>query len=242
MDKSSAQLAIAYAIKGDWKEAKNANLLILKKDPKDIDALTRLAKAYFELGNLISAKSTIKKALKIDPYHPIALKCYDKWKNLKSVDKGSASQLPAEMFLEEPGKTKIVHLIHPCDKSVIAKLNCGDMVSENLNGRRIGITTSSGTYIGKLPDDISIKLKKMMKIGFKYIYAIKSIDGSEITIFIRETFRPPHYTSKASFTSDKIDYVSYTPPELIHDKPNMTTLEDESNQAEASEGQFSETE
>lgn len=242
MDKSTAQVAIDHALKGRWKEAKNANLTVLKSDPEDIDALNRLAKAYYELGNITSARNTIKKALKIDPYNPISSKCYAKWKNMKKADKANNGQLSAEMFLEEPGKTKIIHLIHPCDKSVTAKLNCADLVYENTKARRIGINSASGIYIGKLPDDISVKLKKMMKIGFKYVFAIKSIEGSDIKIFIREMYRPPHYSSKASFTSDKIDYISYTPPELVHDKPDMTTLEEESSRIDSEQAQFSDAE
>jgi len=124
MNQNLAQQAIDKALLGEWKEAKDVNLSILKQNPQDTDALNRLAKCYFKLGNIKTAKSTIAKILKIDSYNPIALKSFEKWKNLKKIDKNTSKHLSPEKFLEEPGKTKIIHLIHPCDDSLLAKLNC----------------------------------------------------------------------------------------------------------------------
>lgn len=233
MNQDLAHQAIEKALSGQWEEAKKINLALIKENPRDIDALNRLAKAYFELGNIKNAKITINKILAIDPYNPIAVKCYDKWKNLKKVDKNSSKQLSAEMFLEEPGKTKIIHLIHTCDKPILAKLNCGEIVYNNIKSHRVSIVSADGNYIGKLPDDVSIKMKKLIKLGYQYVYAIKSIDNHEIKVFIREVCRPEKYSSKASFSSERIDYISYTPPELVHDKTEITQVSFE-EEAEAS--------
>lgn len=243
MNQSLAQQAVNFALFGKWKNARDTNLEILKNNPNDIDALNRLAKSYLELGNIVSARSTIKKVLKIDPYNPIAVKCLEKWKNLTRIDKKTSKQLPQELFLEEPGKTKIIHLIHTCDKPVLAKLDCGDMVYENVRSHRISIMTDSNTYIGKLPDDVSIRLKKFIKLGYKYQFAIKSIDKNEVKIFAREIYRPDKYMNVSSFSSEKIDYIPYTPPELIHEKPDVSTLEEESESPQSTEAStFSEHE
>lgn len=228
MNQDLAQQAIDKALLGHWKEAKEINLLILKQDPRNIEALNRLSKTYFELGNIKAAKATINKILKIDSYNPIALKCFHKWKNLIKVDKNSSKQLSPEMFLEEPGRTKLIHLIHLCDEINIAKLNCGDTVCANTKSQRVSIVNDTGEYIGKLPDDISIKIKNLMKLGYQYIFTIKSADINDIKVFIRETFRPEIYSAKSSFSSDKIDYIPYTPAELVHEKIDVSTLEDES--------------
>ncbi len=229
MIQNLAQQAIEKALSGQWEDAKEINQSIIKQNPHDIDALNRLSKTYFELGNIKAAKATINKILKIDPYNPIAVRCSEKWKGLNKIDKNTSKQVSPDMFLEEPGKTKIIHLIHPCDKPILAKLNCGDIVFGNIKSHRISILSDSGKYIGKLPDDISIKIKKLIRAGYQYVYAIKSIDKNGIKVFIRETLRPEKYSSKSSFSSEKIDYIPYTPPELTHEKVDVSTLEEESD-------------
>jgi tetratricopeptide (TPR) repeat protein len=229
MNQNLAQQAIEKALLGQWDDARDINLSIIKQNPQDIDALNRLSKTYFELGNIKAAKATIAKILKIDPYNPIAVRCYEKWKNLKKIEKNTSKQLSPDMFLEEPGKTKIVHLIHPCDIPILAKINCGDIVFGNVKSHRVSIISDSGKYIGKLPDDISIKIKKLLKMGYQYVFAIKSIDKSDIKVFIRETYRPEKYSSKSSFSSDKIDYIPYASPEIVHENIDMSSLEDESD-------------
>ena len=235
MQKTLAQKAVGFALTGNWKDAKNVNLQILKNTPDDIDALNRLAKALFELGKLNQAKNIIKRVIKIDPYNPIAIKSTDKWKNIKNSNKVLSKQMSPDLFLEEPGKTKIVHLVHTCDKSIIASLNCGDLVYENAKSHRISVVNESGEYIGKISDDISIKLRRLIRLGYKYVLAIKSIDKNEIKVFIRETFRPEKYMNIPSFSAEKIDYMPYTPPEMVHDKPTMTTLEEETENAQGSD-------
>ncbi len=224
MNQDLAHQAIGKALSGKWEEARDINLAIIKQNPQDIESLNRLAKAYFELGNIKSAKATISKILKIDPYNPIAVKCYEKWKSLKKVDKNTSKQLSPDMFLEEPGKTKIIHLIHTCDKPIMAKLNCGDIVYSSAKSHRVSIVSDSGDYIGKLPDDLSIKIKKLIKLGYQYIFAIKSMDSHGIKVFIREVCRPDKYSNKSSFSSERIDYISYTPPELVHDKTEVSPV------------------
>ncbi|KKR11977.1 MAG: hypothetical protein UT39_C0001G0032 [Candidatus Woesebacteria bacterium GW2011_GWA1_39_21] len=237
MNQSLAQKAVNFALLGNWKNARDTNKLILQDSPHDIEALNRLSKAYFELGNISSAKSSIKKTLKLDPYNQIALKCWEKWKNVKKADKNPSGKMSAELFLEEPGKTKIVRLIHPCDKPVIAKLDCGDIVYENIKGQRISIVTDSDTYIGKLPDDISIRIKKLIRLGYKYTFSIKSVSNNEIKVFIREADRPEHFQNQPSFSSEKIDYNPYTAPELIHEKPTIVSNEDDESETQGSDSQ-----
>lgn len=224
-----AQQAIEKALSGQWESAKEINLLIIKKDPNNIEAMNRLSKSYFELGNIKAAKTIINNILKIDPYNPIALRCFDKWKNLKKVERNTSKQMSPDMFLEEPGKTKIVHLIHPCDKPIMAKLNCGDIVFGSVKSHRISIVSDSGKYIGKLPDDVSIRMKKLMRIGYQYVLAIKSVDANGIKVFIRETFHPSKHSSKTSFSSEMVDYIPYTPSGMTHDRVDVSSLEDDSD-------------
>ena len=86
MDLDLAQKAVTHALAGHWKEAVKLNNEILKKDPKDVDCLNRLAKAYAETGNIKKAKSITEKVLKIDSFNSIAAKALKKWRGGQNDD------------------------------------------------------------------------------------------------------------------------------------------------------------
>ena len=229
MNDDLAQSAISLALNGEWDEAVKANLQILKAVSDDTDALNRLARAYAETGDVVKAKKTAEKVLKIDSVNPIAIKCLEKWKSLKKVDKGSSSKaISTEAFLEESGKTKIVALIHPGDEITLAKLDSGDEVSILCHPHRVSIVDASGKYIGRLPDDLSARLRKLIKLGNVYHVVIKSIEGREVKVFIKEVEKSANAKDFASFPTEKIEYTSFTPPELVHkDEPIMEDLIEE---------------
>lgn len=215
------QKAITAATSGKWQEAANYNLEILKKYPENLDALNRLAKAYAEIGKIQKAISTAKKALKINPFDPIAKKNLEKWKKLKSDQISPSTQSNIENFIEEPGKTKIVSLVYTTDPKTIASLDTGDEVYFAIKGGCLQVVTKDGKYIGKLTDDISSRLKKLIKLGNKYQVFIKSIDSKKVKVFIREILRSKKAEKIPSFVSEKIDYIPFTPPELVHNKEDL---------------------
>lgn len=219
---SLAQQAVFLAMNGDWEEAVKANQLILKGDPTDISALNRLARAYFELGEMGKARTTTQKVLKVDPINPIATKCLEKWKDLKRADKGNHQAMSSESFLEEPGKTKLVTLIHLGGNDVVAKLVAGDAIDLLNHPHRVSAITLEGKYIGRLPDDLAARLGKLIKMGNKYQTLVKSIEKGSIKIFIREIERSLSAKSLISFPGEKIEYVAFTPPELVHRKEEIT--------------------
>lgn len=227
MDSNLAQKAISFALKGEWEKASELNKQIIKDNPKDIDALNRLARSYAELGDIKNAKLTARKSLKIDPFNNIALKSLEKWKTLKKGESIQTKSPSAQSFLEEPGKTKLVNLLHVCGADILAKLDAGDEVKINTYGHRITITTHDGKYIGKLPDDLSAHMRKLIKFGNEYSAFIKNIDTKGlIRIFIKEIKRGEKLADIPSFTSEKIDYISFTPPELVH-KRETVEIEEE---------------
>jgi tetratricopeptide (TPR) repeat protein len=217
-----AQKAVSAALSGKWEEAIKVNSEILKNNSKDLDALNRLAKAYAELGKIKKAKEISQKVLKIDPFNPIATKCLAKWK-AGGVNEGGGCSLysKAEAFLEEPGKTKIVSLLHLGDAGIIAKLGSGDEVKFMPFSHRISVTTFDGKYIGRLPDDLSARLRTLLKCGGEYQILIKSTDPQEVKIFIRELKRSPRFKDMPSFATEKIEYISFTPPELVSKKDDL---------------------
>ena len=221
MDNHLSQKAINSALTGNWEKAIEVNTQILRKIPDDIDALNRLARAYVETGDVKKAKDTASKVLKLDPFNTIAKKSLDKWKSVGSGKGMGGGTTKSGSFLEEPGKTKITSLIHIGDFKVLANIDAGDEVHLNHHGHRAGITTMDGKFIGRLPDDISARLRKLIALGNRYKVWIKSADKSDVKVFIRETYRTPKLEDTASFSSEKIDYISFTPPELVHDKQEI---------------------
>lgn len=219
MQNDLAQKAISAALKASWNKALELNKQILKNDSKDVDALNRLARAHSELGEIAKAKKIAQKAVRIDPYNTIAIKALEKWKGLKTGEKASPSKFSARVFLEEPGKTKIVSLLHLGDsKKVLANLDSGDEVVFKLGNHRISARTLNKKYIGRLPDDLSASLIKLIKRGNEYQVFVKSSKPQEVKVFIRETKRAKELASIPSFSSEKINYISFTPPELVHKK------------------------
>lgn len=227
MDTDLTQKAVSAALSADWDQALFLNKKILKESPRDVDALNRLARAQAELGNLAAAKRTATKVIKIDPINSIAVKSLEKWKNLKKGETHKSGPSSAHAFLEEPGKTKIVPLLHLGDSRVMAKLDSGDEVKLNPHGHRISVTTGDGKYIGRLSDDLSARLRKLIKHGNEYQAFVKSTGKKEVKIFLRETKRTKKLSDIPSFSAEKVDYISFTPPELVHKKGDTVVDEEE---------------
>jgi len=229
MDTDLAQKAINEALKGDWKEATKTNLQILKTNPQDIDALNRLARAYAEKGEFGKAKKSAEKVIKIDPFNPIATKALNRWKVAKRGKMENGAGTGAEVFLEETGKTKQISLLHLGDAKLLAKLNAGDRVRLTPHAHRVSVLTHDDKYIGRLPDDLAARLRKLIKIGNQYEVFIKSTDSNDVKVFIRETYRSAELASIPSFPAEKIEYVSFTPPELVrkNEESPITTFEEE---------------
>lgn len=227
MDTSAAQTAINLALSGKWSEAVSANLDILKSEPHDTEAMCRLARAYYELGELDRSKETTNKILKIDPTNQIAVKFYEKLKIAKSTDGPSSSPFRGESFLEEPGKTKLVCLLNLGEPENFVNLDPGEEVKLAAYSHRVSVTTLNGRYIGRLPDDVAARLKYLIRGGNKYQALIKSVSPKEITIFVRELEKGAGMDGSPSFPPEKIEYVSFTPPELVHtDIPSVETTEE----------------
>jgi tetratricopeptide (TPR) repeat protein len=227
MDIDLAQKAISAALDANWKEAEKLNKELLRENPEDVDALNRLSRASAELGDLKKAKRIAEKALRLDPFNTIAQKSLSKWKGLRStVSAVSVISQPAT-FLEEPGKTKLLSLLYLGDSKVIAKLDSGDEVKLTPSSHRVSVTTQDGKYIGRLPDDISARLRKLIALGNRYQSVVKSIEPGDVKVFIREEERAKKISDTPSFPAEKLDYVSFTPPELVHKKEILVPAEEE---------------
>ncbi len=236
-----AQKAIEEALKGNWNEAESLNEEILEQNPDNREALNRLARACLELGKLKKSLSSYKKVLKIDPYNSIALKALPRLQALensplskekfkkKANGNGLSPVATANLFIEEPGKTKTVPLIHLGDASVISILDAGEIVNLAPHAHRVSVETEEGRYIGRFPDDVSRRLIKFSRQGYEYISYIKSVTADSIKIFVKETKRADNMTDIPSFpATEKLNYVSFTSPDSIHEeKPDVLTPEEQ---------------
>lgn len=221
MTRQLAQEAVNHALSGDWEKAIEINDLILKEDSDDVDALNRKAKALAEIGKLKLAKETAQKVLKIDPFNSIAQKSIKKWSSLKGKNVSNSGPSHPQNFLEEPGKTKIVKLLYLGAESVLAQIDNGDEVLIKPSGHRLTIETIDGKHVGRLPDDLSARLKRLINHGNEYQVFVKSADTECVIVFIREVKRSEKLKDVPSFSAERIDYVSFTPPELVHKKDDM---------------------
>ncbi|MFO7681988.1 MAG: tetratricopeptide repeat protein [Chloroflexota bacterium] len=184
-----AQNAIQAALDCAWEKAVKINLEILSQDSNNVDALNRLSKAYFELGKITKAKKCCKKALDIDELNVIASKNLEKFTHLKPTQSNGIRLLNPHVFLEQPGKTKIVELIHISDKISPADFDPGTEVKVHSGNFRVSIFTRNGQYIGKFTDDISRTIIKNVNNDLQYSAWIKDSAPGRILVFIKQEMR-----------------------------------------------------
>lgn len=229
------QLAIAAALNSDWKKATEINQQILKENPKNIDALNRLGFAFLNLGSTTKAKKNFDKVLKLDPFNPIALKNINKIKEISQKPQINYGGISPKVFLEEPGVTKIVNLINIAEKCILVTLHCGQPVLLIPKKKRIEIRTDNNIYLGALPDDLSFKLKKLIRLGNQYCAFIKQVNEQQLFIILREIKRSKK-VKDASFVSRVIpQYHSSIRSELLEELIEDGEASSEGKEEEAEE-------
>lgn len=194
--------AINAALDLRWQDAIKLNRQIIKLDPQNVDALNRQARAYIELGRRNLAKKYYTEALRFDPYNPIAIKNLKIIKSFKANGRPLILGLPklsATLFLQEPGKTKIVSLLNVAEPQKLSQMYCGMSVKLNIKNRKIIVVNANGDYLGVLPDDIAHHLIRLLKGGNKFDLFIKAIKVNALSVLIRETFRSKRFKNQPSF-------------------------------------------
>lgn len=220
--------AIDAALSQRWQEAFDLNKLILKGDPKNIDALNRFGFAAIKLGKCSDAKLSFAKVLKLDPYNHIAIANCKKINTDKSGNRDDVMLTPS-LFLEESGKTKIIDCVHPAPNSMLGSLACGQVLSMKVKKHGIDLRDSHGAYMGALPDDISFKIGKFIAGGNDYSVFVKHVGKGKLTVFVREMKRGKKFQKQPSFTSS-INYMpSVREATTEGEKDTATPTEEESS-------------
>ncbi|HSX08549.1 MAG TPA: tetratricopeptide repeat protein [Candidatus Saccharimonadales bacterium] len=190
--------AIQTALTGDWQTAITLNQEILQEEPDDIDTLNRLAFAFLSTGNPKEAKNVYEKVLSLDMQNPIAIR---NLKRLHDVNTKKVNMTINNLFIEEPGKTKVMDLINIADKKVITHLRSGEKLDLRIKRSRIFAYDMENQFIGMLPDDLCQRLIKFIDAGNEYEAYVRTVDSNKVSIFIRETKRVKKFKNQPSFVS-----------------------------------------
>ena len=198
------QQAIQCAAHHRWAEAEKINRSIVKLDPQDVDAHNRLGKALWELGLLQEAKGSYQRALQLDPVNAIAgrnLVRLESWLVAPArVDESNDVQhVPADIFIAEPGRTKIVKALPVPGKQSPALPLAGDPLRLQQCGGVMRVLSRSGQPLGQLTASLSQRLTYLMESGNSYAAAVVGIQGRDLYVVIKETYQHPSQAGQHSF-------------------------------------------
>lgn len=198
------QQAIQCAAHHRWAEAEKINRSIVKLDPQDVDAHNRLGKALWELGMLQEAKLSYQHALELDPVNAIAgrnLVRLESWMEAPAhVDASNDVQyVPADIFIAEPGKTKIVKALPVPGKQSQALPLPGDPLRLQQCGGVMRVLSRSGQPLGQLTASLSQRLAYLMESGNRYAAAVVGIQDRDLYVVIKETYQHPSQAGQHSF-------------------------------------------
>jgi hypothetical protein len=232
--KQQAEVAIQMALQGRWAEAVQLNRAIVESFPADVDAFNRLGKALTELGRYGEARDSYNRALDNDPLNSIARKNLDRLATLgEQAPPPLASQkLSPQMFIEEMGKTGVTTLLRP-NMPVAARMTAGDQVSLQRANSHLAVQTLTGEQVGEVEPKLGQRLLKLMDAGNEYVAAIQALDGSQVKVFIRETFQHASQTGKLSFPPTVIEqFRPYTKGRLVRSDGDDDLYFEESDESE----------
>ena len=219
-----SQEAIKAAITQNWKDAITLNEKILVLTPNDIPSLNRLGIALSVTGHKTKAVKAFRAVTTIDPHNQIAI---NNLKRLQSAKNGAFMNPTMQhiSFIEEPGRSKVIPLTSLGEPKVFSTLSIGQMVELIPCKHKIKIITTDKEHLGYLPDNISVRLIKLLAGGYKYKAVLKSVNPKTPQVFIQETHTSKKLKGATSFPLDENDNLptlsggesSETPPLEIYD-------------------------
>lgn len=234
-DTSLESQATQAALEANWESAISLNKIIVKTEPENLGAWNRLGRAYSEVGQLERAKSAYREVLRRDPYNSIALKNLDRLKvaGAKGVKITGSSVLDPDLFLETPGKTKVLELEGLAQPEVLAALHTGDKVKILPLESAVKFEDAGRNKLGVYQGELAGKLAEMLRAGSVYDACVKSVESNGLKIFVREVGRAPKFAGVASFPVQDNGFKPYvhegavSSDPIIHDgQEEVTSVEE----------------
>ncbi len=219
--------AIDAATAAEWERAARINEQLLEMGP-DSEAENRLAKAFWEQGELATAREHYQAALALDPTNRIAERNINRLRTLlaeagkKTVAAKPGSKAPVSIFVEETGKTGFAHLVDLASSRELAQVNPGDAVELVAAGPRLQ-AISNGLPVGAVEPRVAARLLKLIADGNTYAAGVTSLGDKDVRIIIRETYQDPNNYGKVSFpTAARIsDLRPYTKGTLVREEMEL---------------------
>ncbi len=207
--RQSSKDAIALAMRGQWQEAAAVNQGIIDLFPSDFEALNRLGRARFELGEYAAAEAAYRRSTEIDPYNPIAVRNLERLSRLgptqRAVPAAGAGGLEPQVFIEEVGKAGVVELEEPAPAETLARMAAGDRVQLKIDGSRMIVESGPGEYLGLVEAGHAQRLTRLDAAGNRYEAALVSVIPEAASVIIREVYQDPGQVGRLSFPSTVAD-------------------------------------
>lgn len=194
--------AIQAALDADWNKAIELNKLTLEAQPDDIEARSRLGRAFLELGRADESREAYEEVLRVEPNNLVANRSLARLKALAEVNKRpvqTRAKTAMRNFIEDLGRTGIVRLINTPSLAILARYSPGTEVNLQQSGELIAVHGVDKELLGFLEPKVGRRLLEFMKGGNQYVAALVSMDPTNAKIAIRETLQDPSMAGKVPF-------------------------------------------
>jgi tetratricopeptide (TPR) repeat protein len=195
--------AIQLAMASRWAEAVTVNKRIIELFPDDVEAFNRLGRSLTELGQYAEARTAYQQSLQKDPNNVIAQKNLQRLSQVdidaEPVVASAMDKIDPRLGNAEAGRSGIVRLVQVPDKTTLSRMNAGDQVRLQIEGRALMVYNARGERLGQADPRPSQRVIDLMKGGNRYAAAILTPEEGHIQIIIQETYQHPDQTGKLAF-------------------------------------------
>ena len=199
--KENTKFAVDSAMRSDWNKAIQINSDIIDRFPWDLEPYNRLGKALSEKGQNKKAIQAFQCALVISPNSPIAKRNINRLQRTSGLKANMpvSTTTSERSFIEETGRTGVTKLVNTPRNFDVTNLIAGHSVDLISVDRGMRILDRKGMEIGSIEPKLALRLKKLVEGGNTYSANITSAAEDGVTVIIRETYRHPSQSNKASF-------------------------------------------
>lgn len=233
--KNDQQAALAYAKDGNWQAAirVNAQILGYTVDSEDeqivftreafahvtagsVDVLNRLAKAFFEAGDLDSAEGAYRLVLEKQEYNTIARRMLGTIERARRADPKAREFVDMRTYAIETGKSTLTTLhvdtnqaisLVPGEQLYLRAPNQAAGETIPADATALDVYDANGVAIGRLEPRLAARIIRFVHLGNQYLAAVLRISDrqDQIEIVIRESYHNPENRHEVSFPGKLID-------------------------------------